>query len=229
MVEVPRKNSKPSVVVNFKAYREVDGAKALDLAKVCEAVSLETGANITVCPPAVELGYVARNVSIPVFGQNADPHAPGSSTGWVTPSMIKAAGAAGTLLNHSEHQVPIDVIEECLELAKGCELATIVCANTVQAAVQIAHHRPDFIAVEPPELIGGDVSVTSANPQIVENTVESVKSVNRNVSVLCGAGIKNGRDVRAALDLGADGVLLASGVVKAKDPRAVLQDLVRYI
>jgi len=229
VVEVPSRNSKPYVVVNFKAYREVDGAKALELAKVCEAVSQETGARIAVCPPSVELGYVARNVSLPVFGQNADPHAPGSSTGWVTPSMIKAAGAVGTLLNHSEHQISIGVIEECLELAKGCELVTIVCANTVQAAVQIAHHRPDYVAVEPPELIGGDISVTSANPQIVENTVEAVKAVNRGISVLCGAGVKTGKDVKAAVELGADGVLLASGVVKAKDPRAVLEDLVRYI
>jgi triosephosphate isomerase len=85
------------------------------------------------------------------------------------------------------------------------------------------------VAVEPPELIGGDISVTKANPRIVEDTVDAVKEANRSVSVLCGAGIKTGADVKAALDLGADGVLLASGVVRAKDPRAALLDLVKYI
>lgn len=221
--------SKPAIIVNFKAYHEVDGQRSLEIAKICESVSEESGIRISVCPPMVELGMIAREVNIPVLSQNIDPRAPGSSTGWVTPSMVKATGAVGTLINHSEHQISISAIEECLELAKGCELVTVVCANTVLAATQIAHHHPDFIAVEPPELIGGDISVTSANPQIVENTVESVKSVNGKISVLCGAGIKTGQDVKVALELGVDGVLLASGVIKSKDPRATILDLVKYI
>lgn len=221
--------SKPAIIVNFKAYREADGERSLEIARMCESVSEETGIKIAICPPMVELGLIAREVKIPVLSQNIDPHAPGSSTGWVTPSMVKATKAVGTLINHSEHQVSISAIEECLELAKGCDLVTVVCANTVQAATLIAHHHPDFIAVEPPELIGGDISVTSANPQIVENTVESVKSVNGKIFVLCGAGVKTGQDVKTALELGADGVLLASGVIKSKDPRATMLDLVKYL
>lgn len=88
---------------------------------------------------------------------------------------------------------------------------------------------PYYIAVEPPELIGGDISVTSANPSIVTNTVETVKGVNKEIKVLCGAGVKNGGDVKAAVDLGAEGVLLASGVVKAADPEAVIRDLIKFI
>ena len=83
--------------------------------------------------------------------------------------------------------------------------------------------------MEPPELIGGDISVTTANPKIVQDTVETVKAVNRNVSVLCGAGVKTGQDVATAISLGADGVLLASGVVKSKDPKATLEDLISKI
>lgn len=90
----------------------------------------------------------------------------------------------------------------------------------------MASFSPRFIAVEPPELIGGDISVTTANPRIVSDTVDAVKSVDGRISVLCGAGVKTGKDVRAAIDLGADGVLLASGVVKHKDPRSALLDLV---
>jgi len=85
---------------------------------------------------------------------------------------------------------------------------------------------PAFIAVEPPELIGGDISVTSADPSIVSDTVAAVKSVNPNVRVLCGAGVKNGEDVAMAIKLGAEGVLLASGVTKANDVDSVLADLV---
>ena len=93
----------------------------------------------------------------------------------------------------------------------------------------MAAFAPDFIAVEPPELIGGDVSVTKANPFIIEDTVNSVKDVNKKISVLCGAGVKTGEDVAKALELGADGVLLASGVVKSKDPKATLLDLIKHL
>ena len=214
------------VIVNFKAYREVDGAAAVELAKKCQQVSEETGACIAVCPPVVSLAAVAAAVDIPVLSQNVDPRAPGSATGWVTPSMVRSCGAIGTLINHSEHKVDAEVVGECVELSLGCDLTTVVCADTVDTAVSLARFVPDFIAVEPPELIGGDISVTTVNPRIVESTVESVKDVNKAVRVLCGAGVKTGKDVAAAIDLGADGVLLASGVVKAKDQYAVLTDLV---
>ena len=74
-------------------------------------------------------------------------------------------------------------------------------------------------------MIGGDISVTTADPAIVSDTVAAVKSTNPNVRVLCGAGVKNGADVRTAIELGAEGVLLASGVTKASDVNAVLDDL----
>jgi triosephosphate isomerase len=217
------------IVVNFKVYREVEGTKALDIARICGSVSKGSGISIAACPPMTELGNIARSVDIPVFSQNADPCLPGSSTGWSTPSMIKAAGAAGTLINHAEHRQTIRNISQVIELSRGCGLKTIVCADSVGAAVRIARFAPDMIAVEPPELIGGDVSVTDADPAIVENTVSAVKKVNKGISVLCGAGVKTGKDVKKALELGAGGVLLASGVVKAKDPREALLDLVRYL
>ncbi|MDR0198142.1 MAG: triose-phosphate isomerase [Methanomassiliicoccaceae archaeon] len=216
-------------MVNFKVYEEAEGAKALDIAKICASVSDGSNATIAVCPPVTELGHIARNVSVPVFSQNADPRRPGSSTGWVTPSMIRAAGAAGTLINHAEHRKTMREIEETIGLCKGCGLRTIVCADSVEAAVQIARYAPSVIAVEPPELIGGDVSVTDADPGVVEDTVKAVKGVDRKISVLCGAGVKTGKDVRKALELGAEGVLLASGVVRSKDPRAALLDLVKYL
>jgi len=223
------KSSKPLIVVNFKVYREAEGTKARDLAKICASVSRDSGVRIAVCPPMAELAYIARSVDIPVYSQNADPHAPGSSTGWVTPSMIRAAGPVGTLINHAEHKQTMKEIPETVELCKGCDLTAVVCADSAKIAAQIAKAHPDMIAVEPPELIGGDISVTDADPAIVESTVKAVKEVNGKILVLCGAGVKTGKDVKKALELGADGVLLASGVVKAKDPKAALLDLVRYL
>jgi triosephosphate isomerase len=221
--------SKPVIIVNFKAYGEVERGGALNLARLCDSVSEETGIAICVCPPTVDLGLVAQSVSVPVLSQNIDPHAAGSATGWVTPSMVKGCGAIGTLINHSEHRIPKNQIEECVELSKGVDLMTVICAENAHAAMHMAGFRPDFIAVEPPELIGGDISVTTANPTVIEDTVEAVKKVNSSVRVLCGAGVKTGEDVSTAIELGTSGVLLASGVVKAKDPAAVLRDLVKHL
>lgn len=223
--KIPR----PAIIVNFKAYSEVEKDGALNLAKACQEVSEESGIKISVCPPTVELGVVAREVDIPVFSQNVDPYAPGSATGWVTPSMVKGCGAIGTLINHSEHKVPKNIIGECVELSKSLDLITVVCADNVKAAVTVSEFRPDFVAVEPPELIGGNISVTTANPRIIEDTVEAVKKISGSIHVLCGAGVKTGDDVKAAIELGTSGVLLASGVVKAKDPKAVLLDLVKHL
>lgn len=214
------------VIINFKAYAEVDGRKAVDLAEICEEVATETGANIMVCPPMVELAAVSASVKIPVLSQNVDPRKPGSATGWVTPSMVRACGCFGTLINHSEHKIGPHDVGEAVRMSQDLELCAVVCADNVESAKLLAEYAPDYIAVEPPELIGGDISVTTADPDIVKNTVCAVHSVNPNIKVLCGAGVKTGKDVAAAIALGADGVLLASGVVKSSNPRATLRDLV---
>ena len=106
------------------------------------------------------------------------------------------------------------------------EFPICACAADVDEAHQLAGLGPTFIAVEPPELIGGEISVTTADPAIVSETVDAVRGINPNVRVLCGAGVKDGNDVRTAVQLGAHGVLLASGVTKAEDIDAVLGDLV---
>lgn len=219
----------PAVIINCKVYTEVEGERSLHLAQTCQKVAEETGVSIAICPPMPSLEFVAQYVDLPVFSQNVDPRKPGSGTGYVTPSCVAACGAFGTLINHSEHKQDRNDVGTCVEMCKELELCTCVCADTVEIAADLATFAPDFIAVEPPELIGGDISVTTANPEIVEKTVKAVKDVSANTYVLCGAGVKNGNDVRTALDLGADGVLLASGVVKAENPESVIRDLVSRI
>lgn len=217
---------RPVIVVNFKTYVEASGENALVLARLCEAVADETGAAIVVVPPTVDLSLVARSVGIPVFSQHVDDVPSGGTTGHITVENVKASGAKGTLLNHSEKRIKIAEIHELIVRARGAGLSTIVCTNNLGVSKACAAMEPDFVAIEPPELIGGDISVTTANPGIVGDTVDAIRHVGRDVGVLCGAGVKNGRDVAKAIELGADGVLLASGVVKAKDRRAVLLDLV---
>lgn len=215
----------PAIVLNVKTYTEATGRQAVDLARLMSKISEETNVSMAIAVQACDIAICVRDAHIPVYAQHIDPIKPGSSTGWTLPEAVKSAGALGTLINHSEHRLLLADIDTCVRRAKDLGLDSLVCTNNVATSTAAAILTPSMIAVEPPELIGGDVSVTTADPEIVSNTVQTVKSINKTVKILCGAGVKNGRDVSKAIDLGADGVLLASGVVKAKNKAEVLKDL----
>ncbi len=212
----------PIVLVNFKTYAEGTGKNALKLAMACEKVSLETKVCVGVAPQFVDITLVADAVEIPVFAQHIDPVTHGSFTGHVLPEAIKEAGAVGTLINHSERRLKIADIDAAITRARENGLISVVCSNNAAVSEAAAMLKPDMVAVEPPELIGTGIPVSKATPEVVSGTVKLVKQVNRDVIVLCGAGITQGEDVAAALRLGTEGVLVASGIVKAKDPYKVL-------
>jgi len=213
------------IVVNFKAYHEVCGEKGLQLAKACAQVSEETGVKIIACPQMVDLAMISKNVDCTTWSQSLDAVNPGSRTGHTTVEAVMGAGATGTLINHSECRKRIFDIDDLIGKCHENDITSCVCTNNISVSIAVAALGPDYIAIEPPELIGGDISVTAADPAIVSKTVESVKDINKDVEVLCGAGVKDSDDVAKATELGTKGVLLASGVVKAKDPVAVLRDL----
>ena len=214
----------PIVLVNFKTYAEATGKNALKLAEVCQKVGSETGVCVGVAPQPVDLAQVVTKEEIPVFAQHVDPVAYGSFTGHVLPESIRDAGAVGTLINHSERRLKLADIDACISRARETGLVSVVCSNNASVSTAASALKPDMIAVEPPELIGTGIPVSKAKPEVVSGTVELVRRVNRDVVILCGAGITQGEDVAAAMKLGAEGVLVASGIVKAKDPYKVLMD-----
>lgn len=212
----------PIIIVNFKVYEQAVGEKAVALAKIHEKVAKETGASIAVAVSAIDLYKVASSVDIPVFAQHVDPARFGGSTGHIVPEQVKAAGAYGTLLNHAEKQISDDILKKSIERAVEAGLKVVVCANTPERGREILKYTPDLIAVEPPELIGGDISVSKAEAGIIRSAVEYIGEN----KCLVGAGIRDAEDVRIALSYGASGVLLASGITRADDPYGVLMDLV---
>jgi len=216
----------PVIVLNMKTYSESTGKNALDIAKIMNKISIESGINMAVSVQSTDIKECFENISIPVFAEHIDPILPGSHTGWTLPEAIKSAGAVGSLINHSEHRLKLADIDFCISRAKVLDLDQIVCSNNILTSKAIAALSPNFLAVEPPELIGGDISVTSANPDIISGSVKVVKDVDDKVKVLCGAGVKNGVDVARAIELGSVGVLLASGIIKSKDKEKVIRDLV---
>jgi triosephosphate isomerase len=224
VVSMPKINQirKPIILVNFKTYLESTGKKALELAKTAEKVSVETNICVGVAVQYADIATIAQTVSIPVFAQHIDPINYGSFTGYVLPESVKEAGAAGTLINHSEKRLKLADIDAIITRTRELGLVSVVCSNNAAVSAAAAALQPNMIAVEPPELIGTGIPVSKAKPEVVSGTVELVKRVNPKVVVLCGAGITAGDDVAAALRLGTAGVLVASGIVKAKDPYRVL-------
>jgi len=214
----------PTILVNFKTYAEGTGKQALELAKAAEKVSLETGVYMGLAPQLVDIAPIAHAVSIPIFAQHIDSISPGAYTGHVLPESVKEAGAIGTLINHSERRLTLAEIDSIISKTRELGLVAVVCGNNPEVSAATAVLNPDVIAIEPPELIGTRIACSKAKPEVVTGTVRLVRRVNSDVVILCGAGITTGDDVAAALRLGADGILVASGVVKAKSPYKVLLD-----
>ncbi len=219
----------PVIAINFKTYPQATGERAVLLAQTCEKVSKEYGVSVVVCPQIPDLYRVSRAVDLPVFSQHMDAGDPGRFTGHAIGETLVEAGCSGTLLNHSENRMQLADIEDALRRAERLHLYTIVCTNNPLVSVAAASLHPNSIAVEPPELIGSGISVSQAQPEIISGTVDRIRAVNKEVTILCGAGISTGDDVEAAIKLGSQGVLLASAVAKSDKPEDVLKNLIEPI
>jgi len=180
---------------------------------------------VALAPAAPDLAHLAAQLPLPILAQHADPLEAGARTGAVVPEAIASAGARGSLLNHSERPLSDAQVGEAVRRLLRLGLVPVVCAPDVEAARRLARFRPPYLAVEPPELIGGDVSVSTAKPQVISGTVDAVRRVSPGTHVLCGAGIRDRRDVRRALELGAEGILVASAVTRAPRPSRAIAEL----
>ena len=211
-------NEDPILILNFKNYLELAGRASIELAKAAQQVSksLDGRIKIVACPPQPALSLVKENVDIPVFAQHVDDAKEGSTTGYFIPEIAKSFGAQGSLINHSEHRIERpETIQNLVDKLRKLEMVSVVCARSAAEVADIARFKPDYIAIEPPELIGSGKAVSKENPAIVTDSIESAAKVSQEVRVICGAGITDAADVRSALKLGAKGILVASGVIKA--------------
>lgn len=216
----------PIVILNYKTYLESSGENALELARALKSASEESGITMVAAPQAADIYRIQDQISLPIFAQHIDPITPGGHTGSNLIETLIEAGISGSLINHSENRMKLADIDEVIQLCKQNDIESCVCTNNIATSKAIATLSPDAVAVEPPELIGTGIPVSQAQPEVVEDSVKGVKSINKKIKVLCGAGISTGDDMKAAMDLGADGVLLASGIVKAENPKESLLDLV---
>lgn len=205
------------IVINFKNYKT--GKQVLELAKKIEKYIPK--AIVTV--PAVNIKEIAEKTKLKVYAQHVSPFRKGSATGYVIPDAVKAAGAFGTLLNHSEHKIINSKLKEIVELSKKAKLKLIICTSNINEVRKIKSLKPYAIAFESPELISTGKSITKYNPKAIKEFVSVLKGTK--IIPLCGAGINSARDVLEAEKLGCKGVLIASAIANSKNPEKVLNEI----
>lgn len=215
----------PLFLLNLKAFPNCLGPGALRMAESLARAGAAAGVAVAVAPSAPDIGRVAHAVDVAVVAQHVDDADAGQHTGSIVAESVEASGGRGSLVNHSEHPVDTETAQRIVERLRGSGLVPVLCARTVDEAAKLGRLRPAYLAIEPPELIGGTVAVSSARPELIAGAVDAVRRVAPDTRVLCGAGIHTRADVSRALELGSSGVLVASAVARATDPGAALADL----
>jgi triosephosphate isomerase (TIM) len=208
---------KGPLIINLKNYLEISGDKALSLAREAEKVSEQTDTEIILSPPQVLLAWLAKNTKLSVIAQHIDIQQPGPSTGFSIPEIVKDVGGAGSLINHSEHPINQEIIRDLIPRLRSLGLLSIVCAKNLSELTDISSMNPDYLAIEPPELIGTKKSIATEKPSLITDSFQHLKLVASRSQLICGAGINTSEDIRIAIRLGSKGILAASSVIKAKN------------
>lgn len=218
-----------TLILNFKNYKEILGNGSLRLSMAAEKVSRKTGVDIIIAPPTPFLAHIASHVKIPVFAQSLSEGREGQSTGATIAAAAKAAGASGSILNHSEARLRPASLRKVADSARENGLSMCVCARNSLEAEAACSLEPEYMALEPPELIGTGRAVSKENPRLVSNALGLVRDLGFHGRFICGAGISSASDVRAAVKLGAEGVMLSSSVIKTSNWSAKLKELVEAL
>lgn len=213
-------------IINCKNYEEIAGEKIIKFVKAAEKVSKKFKIKIAIAPPQHLLGVVT-NSSIPILAQHIDNSKIGSTTGFMIPELLKKSKVKGSLINHSEHRIPSKDIEKLILKLKELKMISVLCVKNVAEAKKYAKLNPDYIAIEPPELIGSGKAVSKEKPELITKAASAVKSAKNNTKLLCGAGIVSGEDVSKAIELGSEGILVASGIIKAKDWNKIITEFAK--
>jgi triosephosphate isomerase len=206
---------KPIIVINFKTYQQ--GAKAVKIAKEIERVDR----NIILGVQASDIYEISKKTELKIYAQHVDYYEPGRNTGYILPEAVKKDGAIGTFLNHSEHKLSYDILKKTVERCKNIGLKTLVFASNLKEAEKIQKLKPDYLAIEPPELVGGKKSVSKDKPELIKQIKNRIK-----MKFLVGAGIHTREDVIIACKFGASGIAISSAITKARNPEKKLKELI---
>jgi triosephosphate isomerase len=205
---------KPTIIINFKTYKS--GGKAVELAKKIKKVSKK----IIIGVQTSDIFAIKKSTDIIVYSQSIDPYRPGRNTGYVTPEAVKKVGASGAFLNHSEHKLFFDVLKKDVQRCREANIKVAIFASSLKEAIKVKKLKPDYLIIEPPELVAGKISVSQARPGLIKGIAKKLK-----YKFLVGAGIHSRGDVKLAMKLGASGIAVSSAITTAKFPEKKLREL----
>jgi triosephosphate isomerase len=218
-------------IINSKNYENAAGEFAAKLASAASEFDRRSKSAVQtyLAVPAYSIYFLSnRFPSLQILAQHLDDVGPGSTTGFLVPKIAKLSGASGSILNHSEHRIEHSQIRRLIDKLRELEMMSIVCAQDESEVESFAALSPDFIAIEPPELIGSGNAVSKARPGLITDSLAALKRGAKQKGkpvLLCGAGIVEAEDVTMATKLGAEGILVASGVIKADNWGAKIESL----
>lgn len=213
-------------VINCKNYEEIAGDNIVKFIKIAEKISKKYKIKIAIAPPQHLIGLVP-NSAIPILAQHIDDSKVGSTTGFVIPELLKKSKVKGSLINHSEHRITSKEIEKLVSKLKELKMISILCVKDVAEVKKYVKLNPDYIAIEPPELIGSGKAISKEKPDLILKAANIIKNAKNSTKLLCGAGIVSGEDVSKAIELGSKGILVASGIIKAKDWNKIITDFAK--
>lgn len=216
---------KGPIIINCKNYLEIAGEKIFQLSEIAQNISESYKIEIIIAPPQNSLFYLSQFIKLPLICQHVDDEKLGPTTGFIIPELAKSYGASGSLINHSEHRMKQASIKNAIERLRKLNMFSIVCASTSREVGELSRFNPDMIAIEPPELIGTGKAVSKVNPSIITESVKEARTYSKNIKVICGAGIVDKTDIQSAINLGSQGILLASGLIKSESWKDKLIEL----
>lgn len=214
------------IFVNYKAFEEGTGPRALELTKILENVAHETQVKIIPVVQIIDAEKIVASTTLEVWVQHIDPVSYGPHTGWTLPEEVSKVGVSGVFLNHSEHKFNnFDDLYTANEKSLSANLKTLIFATDIEELKKVSNLAPTYVAYEPTELVGSTtVSVAQAKPEIISQAAEITRSLG--LPLVVGAGIHSMEDVRKSVELGAVGIAVATDIVKSQDPKTELLDLI---
>ena len=215
-------------IINCKNYDEIAGDKIIKITRVSERISKKYKIPIAIAPPHHLIPLITK-FKVTILAQHLDDKKVGSTTGFMVPEIAKKSKIDGAIINHSEHRITEKEIKNLVKRLNKLKLKTVLCVKNVNEAKKFAKLNPTYIAIEPPELIGTGRAISTERPQLITNAVDAVRSAKNSTKLLCGAGIVSGDDVARAKKLGSKGILVASGIIKAKNWEKIIGEFSRAL